>query len=93
MDILIEILLDIYMECMFLIIPEERCSKRRRVLMKGIAILCTLGILALGVWGAVWVFDDKKPWGWLPLGIAILLSVIQITAGIALFIRKNRKTN
>ncbi len=91
MDILIEILLDIYMECMFLIIPEEKCTKRQLLIMKVIAIVCTLGILALGVWGAVWVFDGKNAWGWLPLSLAILLSAIQIIFGIVLFIRRNRK--
>ncbi len=91
MDILIEVLLDIYMELMFLIIPEEKRTKKHILIVKIIAVLVTVGILALGVWGLVWIIDDKKPWGWLPLGIAILLSVIQIAFGIFITIRRNRK--
>ncbi len=91
MDILIEILMDIYMECMFLIIPENKRSKKHYLLVKIIAIVCTLGILALALWGAVWVIDDKNFWGWLPLGLAIVLSAVQITVGVVLFVKRNKK--
>ncbi len=91
MEILIEILLEIYMECMFLIIPEGKRGKKHYIWAKIIAVVCTLGILALGVWGLVWVIDARNPWGWLPLGAAILLSVLQIGLGIALVIKKYKK--
>ncbi len=91
MDILFEILIEIYMELMFLIIPEEKRGKKHVIFAKLIAVLFTLGILALGVWGIVWIWEKKNPWGWLPFGVAILLSAIQIVSGILLFIRRNRK--
>ncbi len=91
MDILFEILIELYMECMFLIIPEDKRNKKHYLIAKLVAILCTVGILALAVWGLVWLVDSKNLWGWLPLGIAIFLSVIQIVFGIVLFIRRSRK--
>ncbi len=91
MDILIEVLLDIYMECMFLIIPEEKRTKKHYIWAKVIAILCSLGVLALACWGIVWIWESKNPWGWIPLSTAILFSVVQITLGIILTVRRYRK--
>ncbi len=91
MDILIEVLLDIYMECMFLIIPEEKRTKKHYLLAKIIAAICTLGILALGCWGIVWIWEENNPWGWLPFGIALLLSTAQITLGIIMTVKRYRK--
>ncbi len=91
MDFLIDVLLEIYMELMFLIVPEDKRTKKHLLWVKLIAVAVMLGIFALAVWGLVWIIDDKNAWGWLPLGVAILFSVIQITAGILLFIRRNRK--
>ncbi len=91
MDILIEILLDIYMECMFLIVPEDKRSKRHYVLATVVAIVATLGILALGVWGIVWIVEYKRLWGWVPLVVAIVLSVGQIVCGILLHAKKSKK--
>ncbi len=91
MDILIEVLLDIYMELMFLIIPEEKRTKKHVFLAKLTAIVATLGILVLGVWGLVWILQEGKRLGWIPLGIAIVLSTIQIAFGIIITIRRNRK--
>ena len=91
MDIVIEILLEIYMELMFLIIPEDKRNKKHLVVTKLIAVVCTLGIIALAVWGLVWIIDNKNAWGWLPLGVAIVLSIVQITLGVILFIRRNKK--
>lgn len=91
MDIVVEILIEIYMELMFLIIPEEKRNKRMMFLTKLIAILCTIGIIALGVWGIVLLADSHNLWGIAPLTVAIMLSLVQITLGIILFVRRNKK--
>ncbi len=91
MDIVIEILIEIYMELMFLIIPEEKRNKKALFLTKLIAVLCTLGIIALGVWGIVLLADNHNLWGIAPLTVAIVLSLVQITFGIILFVRRNKK--
>lgn len=91
MEIVFEILIELYMELMLLIVPEDKRGKKHGLIAKIVGVLCTLGIIALGVWGIVWIVDYGKALGWLPLGLAIVLSVLQITAGIVLYIRKNKK--
>lgn len=91
MDLLIEIFLEVYMELMLLVIPEDKWGRKRRGIATVLAILALLGIMALAVWGIVWIVERKSPWGWLPLVIAIALSVVQITLGIRLYVRKNKK--
>lgn len=85
MDIVIEILLEIYMELMFLVVPEENVSKKHVFLAKIVAIGVTLGTFALAIWGAVLITDYNNPWGIVPIAIAILLSLCQIIAGIVLY--------
>lgn len=90
MELLFEILIEIYMELMMLIIPEEKRGKRHYRIATIIAIVCTLGVMALGVWGIVLIVDKQNLLGILPLTVAILLSVMQIVLGIILFIKRNK---
>ena len=90
MELLFEILIEIYMELMMLIIPEEKRGKRHYRIATVIAIVCTLGVMALGVWGIVLIVDKQNLLGILPLTVAILLSVMQIVLGIILFIKRNK---
>ena len=90
MELLFEILIEIYMEMMMLIIPEEKRGKRHYRIATIIAIVCTLGVMALGVWGIVLIVDKQNLLGILPLTVAILLSVMQIVLGIILFIKRNK---
>lgn len=90
MELLVEILIEIYMELMFLIVPQDKRRKKHYFAAAIIAIVLTLGIMAIGVWGIVWIVDQGNAWGWLPLSIAILLSAAQITFGILLYNRRNK---
>lgn len=85
MDIVIEILLEIYVELMFLVIPEKNASKKHIWIAKSMAILVVLGIFALVIWGGVLVVDHNNMWGILPITIAVVISLAQIIAGIVLF--------
>ena len=87
MELLAEILFEVYGELMFLIIPEKRTSKTYRIIAKTIAILVFMGVLALVWWGAILVADDHNLLGIVPIAIAIavLISLAQIVAGIVLF--------
>ena len=87
MDIVIEILLEIYMELMLLIVPEKRVTKGVKTLAKILAVLMLLVVFGLIIWGAILLFDYQTPWGWLPLIAAIAISVAQIVAGIVLYKR------
>ena len=91
MDLLIEILLEIYMELMLLVIPEGKIGRKQRGIATVLAFLVTFGIMALAIWGIVWIVETNNPWGWLPLLLAILLSAVQIIFGVRLYIRKNKK--
>ena len=85
MDVVIEILLEIYMELMFLVIPEKSASKKQMLIAKVLAILAVLTVFALAIWGAVLIVDDHNLWGIAPLAVAVALSVAQIAAGILLY--------
>lgn len=85
MDIVIEVLLEIYMELMLLVIPEKNVTKKHIRTVKILAILGMLGIFGLAIWGGVLLSDYGNLWGILPLGLAVLLSLIQIISGIVLY--------
>lgn len=85
MDIVIEILLEIYMALMFLVVPEKNASKKHIWAAKIMAVLVVFGIFALVIWGGVLIADQHNLWGILPISIAAVLSIIQIVAGIVLF--------
>ena len=85
MDIVIEILLEIYMELMFLIVPEKNASKKLIWIAKIAAILVVFGIFALVIWGCVLIADCNNLWGILPIAVAVVISLAQIIAGFVLF--------
>ena len=84
MDILIEILLEVYMELMFLIVPEDKRRKKHRIIAMVVAIVMTFGLMALAFWGVCLIAEQKKL-GLIPLIIAIVLSLAQIVSGILLY--------
>ena len=89
MDLLFEILFDIYGEMMLLIVPEKGRSRRYRILARLIAVLVLLGVLALAFWGVVLIVDHQNLAGSAPLTVAVLISLAQIVAGILLFKRNH----
>lgn len=91
MDILIEILLEVYMELMFLIIPEQKRGKRHRVIAVIVAFVVMIGFMALAIWGCDLIWEKGNPLGWIPLMVAIVLSVVQIVAGIILFFKREKR--
>ena len=85
MDVVIEILLEIYMELMLLVVPEKNAGKKHIWIAKIAAIAVVLGIFALVIWGAVLILDHNNLWGILPITVAVALSMAQIIAGIVLY--------
>ena len=88
MELLVEILFEIYGEFMFLIIPEKNRSKRYIWISKIIAVAVLLAVISLAIWGSVLISDYNNMWGIVPIAIAIIISLAQIIAGIVLF-KKN----
>ena len=89
MELLGEILFEVYGELMFLIIPEKRLDKKYVIITKIIAVLVFIGVIALAFWGAALVMDNNRI-GILPISIAVAISLLQIIGGILLY-RKHHK--
>ena len=85
MELLAEILFEVYGELMFLIIPEKRMSKKYIIISKAIAILVFIGAIALVSWGLILIADNNNLIGIVPISIAVVISLTQIIAGIVLF--------
>jgi len=83
MELVVEILFEIYGELMFLIVPEKNRSKRYIRIAKVIAVFAFLSVLALAIWGGVLIWECGNLWGTVPLALAVILSLIQIIAGFA----------
>ncbi len=85
MDILIEIILEVYMDLMMLVVPEKNITKKHKVIAGSLAIAVLIGVCALAIWGLVLLIDSKNFLGLIPLTFAVLISVVQIVAGIVLY--------
>ena len=91
MELICEILFEVYLELMMLIVPEKKAtSKKYRIIAVTIAIIALLGNLALLVWGGVLVFEKQNLLGIIPLVIAIVWSLAQIILGFVLQSRKDK---
>ena len=88
MDLLVEILLEVYGELMFLIVPEKNRSKKYIWLSKIIAVVVFLAVIALAIWGIVLISEYNNFWGIAPIALAIVVSLAQIIAGVVWF-KKN----
>ena len=88
MELLAEILFEVYGELMFLIIPEKNRSKKYIWVSKIIAVTVFLSVIALAVWGIMLISDYNNLWGIVPIAVAVVISLAQIIAGIVLF-KKN----
>ena len=85
MELVIEIILEIYLELMVLIVPEENASKKHILIAKILAVCVSIALAAFVIWGFVLIVDYNNMWGIVPITIAIILSLAQIVAGIVLY--------
>lgn len=85
MELVLEIFLEIYMELMFLIVPEKNASKKHILIAKILAVCALIALAALVIWGMVLIVDRNNMWGIAPIAIAAILSLVQIVAGIVLY--------
>ena len=79
MEFVIESFFEIYVELMFLIVPEKNASKKHIFIAKIMAVCVLIALIALTIWGMVLLVDYKNMWGIAPytsLGVlAIWLSI------------------
>lgn len=91
MDIVIEIILEFYMEMMMLIVPDKNMvTKKHRIIAAVIALIVIAGIFALVIFGLTLIIDKGNLLGIIPLSFAIIISAVQIVLGIV-FYKKNHK--
>ena len=91
MELLMEFIFELYFELMMYVVPEEKAtSKKYRTLVVLIAITVLLGVLALFILGCVLLEHDHYL-GFIPILIAILISVAQIIAGFKIQNKKTKK--
>ena len=92
MELLFEILFEIYVELMMYIVPEEKASsKKYRIIAILIATAVLLGTLSLFIWGCVLLSDYNNTLGVIPIVIAVIISIAQIIAGFILHDKKTKK--
>ena len=89
LEIVFEILLEIYAELMMLIVPEK-CSPTNRIRRAKIFVVCILILLLILLIWKIALFSDpqNRIWGIAPISIFILFPAIQIIAGIILYRRR-----
>lgn len=85
MELVLDILFEVYLELMMHIVPEEKAaSKKYRILTMLIALMVLAGVLALFGWGIVLLVEHDNKLGILPIAVAAVLSIAQIIAGFIL---------
>lgn len=89
LELILEILFELYLEMMILIVPEDKRSKKLRLIVGIIAIIGIIAVIALFIWGAILIADHDNMLGIIPIAIAAVTSLVQIIAGIALYIKKH----
>lgn len=88
MGFVIGLAFEIYVELMFLIVPEKNASKKHILIAKIIAVCVQLALFALLIWGVVLLVDYNNMWGIASIAVAVALSLPQIIAGIVSY-KKN----
>ena len=88
MDVLIEILLEVYMELMFLLVPEKNITKKHKAIAVLLAVTVLVIVFALAIWGLTLIIEKGNWLGAIPLAVAIIISLAQIIAGMLLY-KKN----
>ena len=85
MELMFEIIFEVYLELMMYIIPEQKAkSQKYRNLAFLVALIVLFGVFALFIWGCVLITDYNNKLGMIPISIAIVISIIQIIAGFIL---------
>lgn len=84
MEILIEIIVEFYLEMMMWIVPEKNLTKKQRRIAELAAATVAVGLLALVIWGIILISDYGNLWGFMPIAVAAVLALAQITAGVIL---------
>ena len=85
MEIIFEVLFEMYLELMMFAVPEGKFkSKKAREIVGTIMTISLFAIIALFIWGCYLVGDRDSKLGIIPITVAIVLSIVQIIVGFVL---------
>ena len=91
-ELLFEIIFEIYVELMMYIVPEEKVtSKKYRIITVVFALFVLAGVFALFIWGCVLISDYNNKLGVIPIIIAAAISIVQIISGFVFHDKKSKK--
>ena len=80
---LFEILVELYMELMMLVVPEEKATtKKYRIFVVVIAIIGLCATFASFIFGMSLIIDHDNLLGIIPIAFAVIISILQIMMGI-----------
>lgn len=89
MELLAEILLELYADLVTSVLPEKG-GKKRLWIARLLAVFAMLGVIALVIWGAVLIGDRGDFRGIIPIAVAVVVALGQIIIGWHLY-DKNEK--
>ena len=91
MDIVIEILIEVFMELMMLVVPKENIRKKHKIIAGLLAGVFALLVLGLFYFGYYLVFELNDLRGILPLAVSLIVASVQIVLGIIFYIKRNKQ--
>ena len=80
MELLAEILLELYADLVTSVLPEKG-GKKRLWIARLLAVFAMLGVIALVIWGAVLIGDRGDFRGIIPIAVAVVVALGQIIIG------------
>ena len=85
MEIVFEILFEMFLELMMFIVPEEnRGSKKHRAVAFTVSLTVLVAVLALIIWGCILISDYNNKLGAIPITVAVVISILWIVLGIVM---------
>ncbi len=85
MEIVFEILFEMFLELMMFIVPEEnRGSKKYRAVAFTVSLAVLVAVLALIIWGCILISDYNNKRGAIPITVAVVISIFWIVLGIVM---------
>ena len=88
MELFMEIVVEGYIELMLLVVPDKGRSQKMIWISRIMALLVLLGVVALVIWGIV-LMEHNNRWGIAPIIVAAAISLIQMVAGVVLYVRNH----
>ena len=89
MEIIFEVLFEMFLELMMLIVPKDkRGTKKYRAAAAIVSIAVLFAVLALVIWGCILISDYDNNLGAIPITVAVVISILWITLGIVMYAKR-----